>query len=148
MRTYDEQKKRLKGHKTYAEQVASEKASRRRWLEGLAASGEYGADIARAMGVEKGNLYRMFARHGVEVRKQKFGGDSRKPAESDVVLKSEAHAQSARDAMAKTAQDKADQDRMDQMRDELRRRTDALVKEGHPHSAAMKAAAYQMGLRS
>jgi len=50
--------------------------------------------------------------------------------------------------MAKTAQDKADQDRMDQMRDELRRRTDALVKEGHPHSAAMKAAAYQMGLRS
>ena len=118
---------------TWKQQKAKERAikaaSRKAWLQDLADSCMSGVQCAKVAEIERTFLYKQMRDHNV---KMKTYGRPPKP-KPEVVEPTPEEIEAAR--------------KMQAMRDELNRRTAALVREGHPKAAAMMAAAYQMGLR-
>lgn len=139
--------------RTYKQQVAAERASRKQWLESLIATGLYGTDLARMSGVQVGTFYRMCNRYKVDVKKHKFGGRTRLPDPTKIAdkerRKSEEERQRwlARQSEISSAKEKADAlKKLARAKADLERQIAPLMREGFTRQQAVRSLANRMGV--
>lgn len=116
--------------RTWEQQKAYEAASRKRWLESVAAMGVTKAEAARHAGIERGNFSRMLDHYGVHCPTRKEITQSKRDAERQEREEAASKARAERAARATLARQKAE-----------------FLSQGMTEQQALRAIADELGVR-